>query len=499
MSNVESQIAMSLQGLMAGQRQANVNVSGAGGGGVDPRVLQQMLQMQEAEAMGLTKEQEKVQKEQMRQENRAMLGVLLEDTLSRQQQEEAFQRQVQLQNQMFEKERELANQAAKFQAEQSRFILQGNREEAQRVADQTKATKVRQRDLTVKLMAEDARIGGVQNFLTNQTDQALGLISANYLDRQKLNTAVEAEIVQLNTRVFGGAGKDTRATARSYAEGLSRVMLQAGDPTFSATDSSSQSKVRSLERRIEDMLLAASDEGMDPDQRIAEFERNLFVIGEEAGPYAKAILKQALSRGTDMIAGATTVGPDGQTMETPAFATSAAGKMFQSANGLLSVGLGESPMDLPDPDEMFRGVMLTVGEILTAPDPATGEPISMEERRTQMSNVASRAARKFAGTFGMSAEESSELRGYLEAAFTAMLPLDEQIQAYQMLQFEAQSDEEMAATLDLLENSHITMDKTLEYLNGKLAQAGKAKNEATGTGEAAAGPKPTGASDAAQP
>jgi hypothetical protein len=458
-----------------------------------------MLQMQEAEAMGLTKEQEKMQKEQMRQENRATLGVLLQDTLSRQQQEEAFQRQVELQNQMFEKERELANQAAKFQAEQSRFILQGNREESQRVADQVKATKTRQRDLATKLMAEDAKIGGIQNFLTNQTDQALDLISVNYRDRQSLNTAVESEIVQLNTRVFGGAGKDTRAVARTYAEGLSRVMLQAGDPAFSATDPNSQRKVRSLERRIEDMLLAASDEAMDPDLRVREFERNLYSIGEDAGPYAKAILKQALSRGTDMIAGASTVGPDGQTMETPAFATSAAGKMFQSANGLLSVGLGEGPLDLPDPDEMFRGVMLTVGEVLTAPDPATGQPLSMEERRTQMSNVASRAAKKFSGAFGMTAEESSELRGYLEAAFTAMLPLDEQIQAYQMLQFEAQSDEEMAAVLNQLENGQMTMDKTLQYLNGMFEKAGKAKNEATGTGEAAAGPKPTGPSDAAQP
>jgi hypothetical protein len=466
-----------------------------------------MLQMQEAEAMGLTKEQEKMQKEQMRQENRATLGVLLQDTLARQQQEEAFQRQVQLQNQMFEKERELANQAAKFQAEQSRFILQGNREESQRVADQVKATKTRQRDLATKLMAEDAKIGGIQNFLTNQTDQALDLISVNYRDRQSLNTAVESEIVQLNTRVFGGSGKDTRATARTYAEGLSRVMLQAGDPAFSATDPNSQRKVRSLERRIEDMLLAASDEGMDPDKRIAEFERNLFVIGEEAGPYAKAVLKQALAQGEKQMTGAANsavngqASPDGQSKpeKEPAFNSSPAAKMFQSANGLLSVGLGEGPMDLPDPDEMFRGVMLTVGEVLTAPDPVTGEPVSMEERRIQMGNVANRAARKFAGAFGMSAEESSELRGYLEAAFTAMLPLDEQIQAYQMLQFEAQSDEEMAAVLNQLDNGQMTMDKTLQYLNGMFEKAGKAKNEATGTGEAAAGPESAGASDAAQP
>lgn len=512
MSNVESQISMALQGLLAGQR----GPQGGGQQAPDPRMLQQMMQMEQEQAMGLDKERARLEKETLRQEKQATLGVLLQDAMARQQAEEAFQRQIEMQNQMFEREKQLSNEANMFAAEQARFMLQNNMAESERAGEKAKEARNRQLALTAKLMAAESQLGQDQGFVANQFERALEGVSQIYKQRTDLNLKVESEILALNSSILGksfgrrglgkvllGAGKEAgqrhqqTEAAAIYGQGMARLMLSTV-PDFNPATPGSQGRITRLEQTVQNLLVDMADEGMSPDERIQQYTEHMAKIRTLAGPYGVAVLKKGLSEIVGVGAGAQTMEGDG-TMRSPAFMNTSYGRMFQATNRMMNTNLAEDPMDLANPDEMFRGVLLTFGEILMAPDPATGEPITAEERRTKAINLAETAASKFAGAFNMDEERANELGGFLEAAFMSMLPMEEQIRSLDMLRFEAQSGEETAAAVEVAEGAKITSSRVLEFLNDFIKTAPGGSNASKGTGEAAAGPGSAVGANPAQP
>jgi hypothetical protein len=522
MGNVESQIAMSLQGLMAGQRQANVNVSGAGGGGVDPRVLQQMLQMQEAEAMGLTKEQERMQKEQMRHENRATLGVLLEDTLAQKRQEQAFQREVELQNQRIAEQNRFQDEANRYNHEAALFNTRNEKDKAAEQARMAKAAEARSLDMTRQIVASQVSVENRQNYLASGIGLGADIVSKSYEQMFNLNQRVDGALTALNTGFAGRnfksyvAPEDGRAkiskgakihdAARQYSTEVANIALGV-DPEYNSSTPSGQRRARELQRRVEDMLIAAGDKDMSAEERRDMFEANLQQIGAIAGPHGKAVVRRSIRKMAKLTTTTQVVDEKTGATRTPEFKDSEVGTMFETASSLFGVKLGDDEFDLIEPSELFRETFLTAMHVISAPDPRTGELMPLEERQAGLRKLSREMTNKFAQTFKIPSEEAEELAGYLEAGLISTMAVDEQMQAHEALVREAQVSEEGRAVLEALEIRGGELGRMEQFVSSFLedhfkkgqADAGTGVDAATGAGEKAPRPQSAGARDAAQP
>lgn len=486
-SDVESQITQAMQGLLAGQAMRQQN--GGRGPMSDPRVLQQLLTMEREKEAGLDKERERLQKEQMRQEKRATLGVLLDDAMQRRQAEENFQRQIQLQENAYARQREA--QAEMEAAELARL-------DAQKASDaestrRLESAKARQKKAMLELFDLERQAGGTESFVSKNLNIAgrnlakiAGRTAAWHNEANTRLTGLAASVigeeVSKGAKYVGGGyntgairvddkqvtgGQKPQAAIRTFAEGISGILVSGG------------ANQAQIQHAVEGVMLAASDTTKTPEMRAAKVREATAALVEMTGERGIALVRAGLKSIEDLGSG-TTERARKKTVE-----------LFSSVSNVLGMGVAYEEWAPADPEAMFDMFMSQVGAALTDPN---GTP---ESREAASRKVVDNFMEGLDDVFIMDEESEAEMRGALSEAIARILPLDEQIRYMNQFMIENQMDEESEALKDVMATRARFGDSISSHLLGKTRNdlvprdwvKKEAGSETTGAGETSTGPE----------
>lgn len=515
--NVQQQISQALAGFSAPR-----GGGGGGGGGVDPRQLEYMMRMDQEDRMGITKERERLQKEQLRQEKQATLGILLQDELMRRQQNEEAQRQAAMIDQAFSREQQARAevQAASMASLRAKEGAEAeNTKRLQEAEDRQKKRMLELLDMQYDLTGDQnqasanlalasesyARLIARDQAWSEEASKNLEKLTADVWSAQQSNVffsgglpvaaGMDVFLGRKLANVLGEADSAQATREGLFVEGLTSVIASTGKADSALVQNS-----------LSGIFAAANNKDLPEEERAQLINDSVAKLQQVAGDRGVALFRQGLRSVTD--AGSTLVGGTADTVDAEGNRTEGVKgqtqyrqelEKFRSLERVVRASVNFLPNAAPDPTAVFETFMMQTASLMTRKNPKTGVPPTFEEAVALAERQADKFVEGLGKSFVFEDKDAGELRGALLASLTSMLPIDQQIKAMDRFQVESSFDASSQAYKDLLESKINNIKSMEEYLGSLLKERGikvndVAKREAgVGTetpeiGAAAAGP-----------
>ena len=396
---------------------------------------------------------------------------MLQDELARRQQEQAFQQQVQLQQTMIAEQRQRDADERKYDTEVRMATVEGDVRKAELANQQAAEARARKMKLTTELTLAGRDLTNRAAFIESVSREANGALLAAFDERFQFNARLGSELDNVASRYWSGTASESPDGATSDFDLASQIAYQSVNMHVNGglTDNNlggNQNQIRRTRQLVENLLAIGRDSEMPTTERVAESDRIMLEIAELNGAQGKQVVREAIKSLHDLMDVSTT-NPDGSVTRA-SFGSKEDRKAIATLHGITRSGYTDDLTDMVDPQELTKNYLLTINQVLTMPDPETGQPIGREERMIQLNNATSSLIREAQTQYGFDDEKAAELTGMFEAWATNMLPFDEKMAAYEDRLSQASTDEEYRAIVDSMELAQINTDTVLEFLSKDL-------------------------------